>query len=341
MTPRSVLVVRLSSLGDVILTTPVFDNLRRAWPGARLTLLVKEAFAPALAGHPAINELLIFETLGFWGVLREIRRRRFDVLIDLHDTPRSRLWAALSKAGRVVRYRKRAWARRLLVWFKRPSADLAGKTVDRYLETLGDLGVEVPDRVPRLPPPADALPAPAAAVAPGPWIVVAPGALHATKRWPAERFAAAADRLAEEYRAAGGPPPTVWVVGSASDGPAAEEVLETLQGPALNLTGRTSLRELMAVLSRAALLLCNDSGAMHLGAALGVPIVAVFGPTVEAFGFFPSGEKTAVIQNAGLDCRPCALHGGRRCPKKHFRCMTDVTVDRVVGAARRLLGAAS
>ncbi|MBL0349382.1 MAG: glycosyltransferase family 9 protein [Elusimicrobia bacterium] len=341
MLTRSALVVRLSSLGDVLLTIPVFENLRRAWPEARLTLLVKKAFAPALAGHPAVDELLIFEDLGFWGVLREIRRRRFDALIDLHDTPRSRLWTALSKAGRVVRYRKRAWARRRLVWFKRPSAELAGKTVDRYLETLADLGVEVRDRVPRLPSPPDALPAPATTVAPGPWIVVAPGALHATKRWPSDRFAAAADRLAEEFRAAGGPPPTVVVVGSASDGPAAEEVLETLQGPALNLTGRTSLRELMALLSRAAVLLCNDSGAMHLGAALGVPTVAVFGPTVEAFGFFPSGEKTAVVQNGGLNCRPCALHGGRRCPQKHFRCMTDVTVDRVVGEARRLLRGAS
>lgn len=97
----------------------------------------------------------------------------------------------------------------------------------------------------------------------------------------------------------------------------------------------------MALLSRAAVLLCNDSGAMHLGAALGVPTVAVFGPTVEAFGFFPSGEKTAVVQNGGLNCRPCALHGGRRCPQKHFRCMTDVTVDRVVGEARRLLRGAS
>lgn len=341
MTPRSVLVVRLSSLGDVVLTAPVFDNLRRAWPEARLTLLVKKAFAPALAGHPAVHELLMFEDLGVWGALREIRRRRFDVLVDLHDTLRSRIWAMFSGAGRVVRYRKRAWARRLLVCFKRPSSDLAGKTVDRYLETLAVLGVDVRDRAPRLPAPADGLPAAAAALGAGPWIVLSPGALHATKRWPAERFAAAADRLAEDFRSAGGAAPPVLLVGSPSDRPSAEAVLETLQGPALNLTGRTSLKELMALLSRAAVLLCNDSGAMHLGAALGVPTVAVFGPTVEAFGFFPSGEKTAVVQNAGLACRPCSLHGGRRCPEKHFRCMADVTVDRVVAEARRLLGAAS
>jgi heptosyltransferase-2 len=328
--PKSVLVVRLSSLGDVLLTTPVFESLRAAWPGARLSVLTKAAFAPVFLHNPNVDEVLMFEERGLWGWAAEIRRRRFDVFVDLHDTPRSRLWGWLSGAGRSVRYDKRTFARRRLVRTKEAAPSLSGRVVDRYLEALAPLGVRSAGRIPRvhLSPREELSPALSSRLGTGPFIAVAPGAAHATKRWPPERFAAAAGKLGSF---------TVLILGAPGDRVAAAAVAAALSGPSLNLAGETSLRETFLLLSRCRLLLTNDSGAMHAAAALGVPVAAVFGPTVEAFGFFPSGDRTAVVQVEGLACRPCHLHGAEACPLGHFRCMLDLPAERVAEAARKLL----
>lgn len=331
MIPSKILVIRLSSLGDVVLTSPVFAALKAAWPTAHITFLTKGAFAPVFTRHPFIDEIVGFEERSVWGWVGEIRRRKFDVVLDLHDTVRSRVWSWLSGAPRRVRYDKRAADRRRLVWTKRVSPRLAGSVVDRYLETLVPLGVPSSDRVPKLFLGAeDRLPESLEKrLGPGPFIALAPGALHATKQWPGDRFAAAADRLAE------GRP--VVVLGTRADARAAEEVLKALTSPAQSFVGQTSLREMMLILRRCDLLLSNDSGAMHVAAALDVPTVALFGPTVKSFGFFPVGARTAVVEVAGLECRPCSVHGSKKCPLGHFRCMKDVTVDQVVVAAQALL----
>lgn len=325
---KSVLLIRLSSLGDVVLTTPVAANLNRA--GVRVAVLTRRAFAPVFEGNPTVDEVLLFEDRGLWGWARDIRRRRFDAVVDLHGTFRSRLWSAFSGAPRRVRYDKRAAARRRLVWTKKTSPALAGHVVDRYLETLSPLGVPAGERSPRLYVGGSESPSPdlQERVGSGPLLVVAPGAQHATKRWPAERFAAAAERWRAEH-----PGTRVVLLGSPADAPAGASLGSALAGDVLDLIGKTSLRDMIRILNRAALVLSNDSGAMHVAAALGRPTVAVFGPTVREFGFFPMGARAVAVEGGPLPCRPCALHGRSRCPEGHFRCMADVTVDRVVEAA--------
>ena len=331
LNPSKVLIIRLSSLGDVVLSTPVLAALKAAWPTAHLTFLTKGAFAPVLKRHPLIDEIIVFEERGWWGWVGEIRRQKFDVVIDLHGTVRSRAWSLLSGASCRVRYDKRAAERRRLVWTKKDSPRLAGNVVDRYLEPLEALGVSAIDRVPKLfVGPEERLPdVLEKRLGPGPFLGIAPGALHATKQWPGDRFAAAADRLA-----AGRP---VALFGTRGDARAAESVLKTLTSPAQSFVGQTSVREMMMMLRRCDLLLSNDSGAAHVAAALGVPTLAVFGPTVKPFGFFPVGARTAVVEVSGLNCRPCSIHGSKKCPLGHFRCMKDVTVDQVVASAQALL----
>lgn len=333
---KSVLLIRLSSLGDVVLTTPVAANMNRA--GARVAVLTRRAFAPVFDGNPTVDEVLIFEDRGLWGWLREIRARRFDVVLDLHGTPRSRLWSAFSGAPRRVRYDKRAAARRRLVWTKRASPGLAGNVVDRYLETLAPLGVPAGERTPRLYVSRDDGPSAAMAerLGSGPLLVVAPGAQHATKRWPAERFAAVAERWRARHSGT-----RVVLLGSPADAPAGAAVRAALPGDVVDLIGKTSLRDMVRILNRAALVLSNDSGAMHVAAALGRPTVAVFGPTVRAFGFFPTGARAVAVEGGPLPCRPCALHGRSRCPEGHFRCMADVTVDRVAEVAAAIAAGTS
>lgn len=139
---RKVLVIRLSSLGDVVLTAPVFRALRQAWPDARLTALVKEDYADVLAANPDVDErLLLHRGESILSLIRRVRQARFDVVIDLHGNLRSRLVSLFCGAPRCVRYKKAALARRLYVAMRKSSPDLEAHTLDRYMQTLSALGI--------------------------------------------------------------------------------------------------------------------------------------------------------------------------------------------------------
>jgi heptosyltransferase-2 len=162
----------------------------------------------------------------------------------------------------------------------------------------------------------------------GPWIGVNPGAFYGTaKRWPPERFAAAADLVARRAGA------KVAIVGGPAERPLGEAIAARLRAPARLLSGETTLGGLVGVLRRLRLLLTNDSGPMHLAAALGTPLVAVFGPT-DWTETAPLGGRSVLVREE-VECSPCLL---RECPIDH-RCMTRVGVDRVVEAALPLLAA--
>jgi heptosyltransferase-2 len=164
-----------------------------------------------------------------------------------------------------------------------------------------------------------------------PLLAVAPGARWSTKRWPVERFAAVAEALAQEQKA------PVVVLGSAEDSPLAQELCQRLSVPVLNCTGKLSLMHTAALLQQCHLLLSNDSGLMHMATALRVPVVAIFGPTVQEFGFYPF-KASAQVVSATLACRPCSTKGSRRCPRGHHQCMQRVTVAHVLAAASKLWG---
>jgi heptosyltransferase-2 len=155
---------------------------------------------------------------------------------------------------------------------------------------------------------------------------IAPGAKHRTKAWNPERFAEAANRL-------GAAPNThIVLLGSKSDQAAARKVAEGLSVPYTDMTGFTSLPELISVVSKLSFLLTNDSGIMHIAEAFSVPLVAIFGPTVRAFGFAPYRPTSRVVEVVNLKCRPCTLHGDDECPLKHHNCMNDVDVNAVLFA---------
>src|SRR3990167_443947 len=143
-----ILVIRMSSLGDIILTAPVFRNLKSKWPGARLDILVKPQFLEAVSRNAFINRVIPFT--GLSAAVREINGAAYDAVIDLHDTPRSRLLCALARSPVKLRYRKASLARRLFVGLRIPSPALEKHTLDRYLEPLAALGVPLLHRGPEL-----------------------------------------------------------------------------------------------------------------------------------------------------------------------------------------------
>jgi ADP-heptose:LPS heptosyltransferase len=339
---KRAIVLRFSSLGDVVLTLPFTSSLKAAFPAVETVYLTKAAYRPLLEGQPGIDRVVAVEQGG--AGLEALRRLcrglgRFDVAFDLHRTLRSRSCLRALDAGRRLSYRKAALVRRLWAagWMRARMEATQPHVVDRYLEPLRRLGVAPAHTVPALSVP----PAATAAVRgllvaagvrdPERIAVVVPGARWPNKRWSPASFAAAAAGLRDTEGL------ETVVAGDASDREAAEAVSALTGGPP-SLAGRTGLMELAALLKAARVVIANDSGPAHLAAAVGSRVVALFGPTHEAFGFAPRGERVRVISHA-LPCRPCTVHGGVRCPLRSRACLDGIAPAEVIAAARELLRA--
>jgi heptosyltransferase-2 len=157
-----------------------------------------------------------------------------------------------------------------------------------------------------------------------------PGSQWGTKRWPAERFAVLIERLMEAPRTA------VVLFGGPQDRPVARAITAACRSPVVDLVGKTTLQELPAYLERCAVVVSNDTGPMHIAAALGKPVLVLYGPTTPALGFAPYGVRWEAA-SVPLACRPCNAHGPQRCPLAHWRCMLDLSVEQVAAGVRRLL----
>lgn len=338
---KRALVIRFSSLGDVLLTLPAARSLKEAFPRAEIVYLTKAAYRPLLVGQPGIDRVVAFEEAGpgLPALARLCRGLgRFDLALDLHRTLRSRACLRAVRADRKLAYRKDALLRRLWAagWMRGRMAGAQPHVIDRYLEPLRRLGITPAHGVPalRIDPgavaSADAQLAAAGVRDPEHIAVVVPGARWTNKRWPAPSFAAVAAGL----RDMAGLEPVI--VGDAADREAAEAVRALIPGGAASLVGGTDVLGLAAILKRARVVIANDSGPAHLAAAVGTPVVALFGPTHEAFGFAPRGAGVRVLSR-DLACRPCSVHGGTRCPRGRPACLDDIAPAEVLAAARELL----
>lgn len=308
-----VAVVRFSAFGDVVLAGAALAALRRARPDLELAVLTKPAFAGAVGAVAglAVWPLPTPDAAG----LRALRRRLLDwrpaLVVDLHGTLRARLLRLATPGLRWVRGPRRAGQR--LAWVKLGVPDRrAPHVVERY---AAPLGVDV---------------------SPGPWLTpaesavpgrlaLAPGARWATKRWPLERWR----ELARCWLEAGGD--VLWV-----GGPDEAADLNALAGA---VGGKTAIGlpfgGLTAAIAACAAVVSGDSAPVHVAAAVGRPVVALFGPTVPGFGFRPWGTHR-IIEDRELACRPCSLHGDDRCPQGHHACMLGLGLDEVQAALAEL-----
>ncbi|RLB13872.1 MAG: lipopolysaccharide heptosyltransferase II [Deltaproteobacteria bacterium] len=337
----SILVVRLSSLGDVLLTTPVLRALRQKWPGARISFLTKEEFAPLLHNNPHLDEVITTSGGGTFeqsrDLVRKLRYRKWDLLVDLHRSLRSFLFRRLVPAARTVVYSKYRLKRTLLIYTR---LDLYPASVplvpERYVKPLEPFGVKLDegpcelfldesDREPALKKISARWPSSP------PLLAVAPGSAWPIKRWPVESFAESARELALRFGF------KVILLGSKKDAEICARLAQILgQKLCLDLAGKLPIRGSAAAVAEARLLLTNDTGLMHIATAVGTPVVAVFGPTTRHFGYFPYRAESRVVETR-LYCRPCTHNGRVRCPLGHFRCMKDIKAERVVEAAVELL----
>jgi heptosyltransferase-2 len=339
----SILVVQTAWLGDIVLTTPLLRELKRARPEATVTVVTTPLGAETLFGLPFVDEIVVFDKkgrdrgiLGTLRLARRLRRARFEVSIAAQRSFRTGLLLRASGAPLRVGFEEArgSWA------YTRKIGWVAGDhAVRRYLALSAPAGghPESADPRPELAVRSEARASATkllaeSAIGPGePVLALAPGSIWGTKRWTPEGFAAVA-RAARER----GLRPVL--LGSPAERELCEQVASLSGAGAVVFAGRTSIPEMTALLSISRGLVTNDSGPGHVASAVGTPVIAVFGPTVPAFGYTPFGDRNVIVEHPGLECRPCHPHGPEVCPLGHHLCMREIGAERVVAALDEVLG---
>jgi heptosyltransferase-2 len=331
----NILVVRFSSIGDVLLTTPLLRSIRQRHPDSRITVLTKRACAPLLSDNPRIDRVVALDpSSSLVRIAAALRAENFTHLLDLHDSMRSRL-VRLLLPGSWRTYPKHRIRRALLIHTKRNLYGDVRPVPERYFDAARELDVQPDGKSPEFFLGTAARDEAAAwLVAQGlsparPLVAVAPGAAHRTKRWPGDYWS----RLIHSMVCAG---MDVVIVGGPDDADLAEELARDHPERTWRAAGRFGLQGTGALLEHARGLISGDTGVMHMATGVGTPVVALFGPTVRAFGFFPYGQAVEVLETE-LPCRPCSAMGGPVCPEGHHRCMKEITPDSVFDALRRTL----
>ena len=339
-----VLVIRFSSLGDVVLVAPVFRALKTRLADAYITFLTRSEYAGIHQNNPWVDAVWSYDPAAesLWELRRRIVHANFSLTADLHGSLRSRFITA-GASHPVTRHRKQHLRRFWLVARPRLKRnDPLDPVVDRYLEAVGAAGEEGEGRIPKVDPGEEVRTAGTAwrsAVLSGGGeggrlIALLPGARHPAKEWPWRSFLELGEIIGRAGdRAVVLPPP---------GGPA--ERFRSPEGeekPALSVSAPVEeANRLAGVLAACDAVVANDSGPMHLAAAVGTPVVGIFGPTSPALGFAPVANL-ATSCHLDIHCSPCSRHGARACWRDRRYCLEDLTPPEVYRALKELLNAAN
>lgn len=333
-TLQKVLIIRLSSIGDIILTTPMLRVLKSVYPNCELHYVTRREFGELLQHDPHIDRLIQIDAeegrTGLRAMNLLLVREEYDAVFDLHNNFRSRVLRN-GLSSHIHRVHKRGLRRLLLVKAHINRYQNAVAVPDRYIETAADYGLLPDNDGPELFLTNDIrmsarMKLRAAGIDPAvPSIGLCPGAKHFTKRWPSEHFAS----LVKDESLHG---EQIVIFGGDDDAQTAAAIRQTSLARIHDMTGRLTLLETAAAMEHCHSLVTNDSGLMHMATAMKRPVVALFGSTVREFGFFPYHSLSTVLEVADLSCRPCTHIGRASCPKGHFNCMQRITPGSVIEA---------
>jgi len=309
---KNILVVRFSSLGDILLTTPLLRSLKNKHPNANIDFVVRKSFADAILLNPNIRNVYQIdgnENLKDQG--QKLFKNNYDLVIDLQNNLRSRKFVKIISKN-VFSYKKPNVNKFLLVKFKLnrfkeiisipnryanslPNFKLDSKSLELFLPKEIKPSIEGNSNI----------------------IGLCPGSVHKTKMWLEEYFIELGNMLVQNNF-------KVVLFGGKSDREICKKISEKID-KSIDLSNDNNLFELSVNMRMCKTVICNDSGLMHTAVANNIPVVAIFGSTVKEFGFTPYKIKSLVIEKNELTCRPCSHIGLDECPKKHFECMTELT----------------
>ena len=343
-----ILIIRFSSLGDVLLTTPLIRLLRKKYPKAQIDFLVRKEYSQIVRYNPHLSKILELDVKeGFKGLKKfkdEIWHYKYHVILDLQRNLRSgylTFGKVINKLSHtdIFKVKKNQIIRFMLVKWK---INLYKKMYNRiipvwekYVRTAHKLEIFPDEGKLELFPSVHAqrqtdrflknLPA-------GDWhLVIAPGAKHITKRWPTDYFTDLILQLYNSYKI------KTLLIGGEQDNEVIEDILRGIPNDiAFSTAGKLTLLETAVIIKNAKLVISNDSGLMHVATAFNRPLIAIFGSTVEEFGFFPNDPNAITIENKGLYCRPCSHIGRTTCPEKHFRCMKEIKPEKILDLIEKM-----
>jgi ADP-heptose:LPS heptosyltransferase len=318
-----ILVLRFSSIGDIVLTTPVLRALAQQVPGAAVHVATKPGYRGLLEPNPYVTKVhCLTGSLG--DLVSELNTEKFDFIVDLHNNLRTRL-IKLRLGVKSNSFDKLNWQKWLLVNLKinrLPNVHI----VQRYLAAAGPLGIKDDGRgLDYFIPTGQEVDVKTLSLAfQTGYVAVAIGAQHTTKRLPPDKLVELCQRLA---------PRPLMLLGGPEDTPVAEAILAAMKdvenhSPIENGCGRYSLHQSASLLRQASFVVSHDTGLMHIAAAFGKRIYSVWGNTVPEFGMYPFRTEFEKLEVLGLPCRPCSKIGFAKCPQGHFKCMNGQQLDR-------------
>jgi ADP-heptose:LPS heptosyltransferase len=315
--PVKFLILRFSSIGDIVLTTPVVRCLKKQFPGAEVHYFTKKKFAFLLENNPYVNKYWLLDG-NLNSVLTALRRENFDYVIDLHTNIRTlRIKLSLGKPS--FSFSKLNLGKFILTNFKINTLP-ENHVVDRYMMTLKGFDIEndnqgldyfIPEKdhisILQLP-----------ETHRQPYIAYAIGGQHFTKKLPFPRMIELCRKLASPIILLGGP----------EDFDEGEAVRSAIGDAVIyNACGKFSFNQSASIVQQAKIVFTHDTGLMHVASAFRKRIYSIWGNTVPAFGMYPYRTSFEIIENKNLSCRPCSKIGHKACPKKHFKCMNDLSFD--------------
>ncbi|MGD2124490.1 MAG: lipopolysaccharide heptosyltransferase II [Desulfobacteraceae bacterium] len=343
---KSILIIKLSAIGDVVHTLPLLEVLRKNFPDARIDWLVEEEASQIIEGHEALNHLIVSQRKswqkkllrpgGQVSALKEIRRflkelrsEAYDLVIDLQGLFKSGLLTGLSRGRRKIGFTFGREGSSLFLTEKPLAVNIDQHAIDRYMKAVEYLNCSKDSWKGHIPiRPSDKQPIDRHLDENGlsgkGLVAINPMARWKTKLWEPQRFAALADRIQKELSC------KVVFTGSGHDRLAIDRIISYMKERPLNLAGKTGLRELAYLYSACPIAITTDTGPMHIAAAMGTSVVALFGPTApQRTG--PYGKGHQVIRE-DIECSPCFK---KRCG--HMTCMKEITVERVFESARQIM----
>jgi lipopolysaccharide heptosyltransferase II len=331
------LVIQTAFLGDVILALPLVQVLKKSVEDSQVDFLAIPETFEILKSHPDISQVIVYDKHGkhnsvsaFLNLRAGLRKRVYDYVICPHRSLRSALLASGTGANIRVGFDRSASKKsftHVMPW------KFGVHEVERNLSLLKPLGVEAGREEPKLFPGDGNRNEVARFLAEHgvepPYAVVAPGTAWKTKQYPPEMMAEVIRGLQKRFT-------KVVLIGGKKDVRFAGGLTD-LGGSVVSAIGELPFMSSAEMIRRASLLVANDSAPVHIASAFNVPTVAIFGPTVKDFGFYPYHKRSKVVQVTGLGCRPCTIHGGNRCPIGTFECMRRIQPEEVLSAGTDLL----
>ncbi len=313
------IIIQSAFLGDVVLATPLIEAIHHQFPNAKIDFLVRKGNEGILNGHPYLSHLYIWDKSkkisSLFDILRQVRKEKYDYLINCQRFMTMGLFAALSNAQNVYGFNKNPSS---LFFTQRFEHEIDGKhEIDRNLKLLSPILKKATYNPKLYPSIADY--EHIKGFQQQKYVCIAPSSVWFTKQFPTHQWVKLISNLPNSLK--------IYLIGAPNDKSLCQDILQQCpQKNIENLAGKLSLLSSAALMEKAIMNYTNDSAPMHLASAMNAPLVAVYCSTVPQFGFGPLSDISYIVENKGLECRPCGLHGHKSCPKGHFRC-SEVNFD--------------